>query len=140
MIRNLQLNADLGADLFVIGDKAALRRVTDILLDNAFKYTPSPGSISLLLRREKDDAVITVRDSGIGIAGEDQGKIFDRFYRVDKARNRECGGAGLGLAIAQWIVNQHKGAIAVESRPSEGATFRVTLPLCPIPVPTPQHS
>lgn len=139
-IRNLQLTADLGADLFVMGDKAALRRVTDILLDNAFKYTASPGSISLSLRREKDDVVITVRDSGIGIAGEDQAKIFDRFYRVDKARNRDGGGAGLGLAIAQWIVNQHKGSIAVESRPSEGATFRVILPLCPIPVPTPQHS
>jgi heavy metal sensor kinase len=132
-IRNLQLTADLGADLFVMGDRTALRRVADILLDNAFKYTPSPGSIALSLSRQQSDAVITVRDTGIGIAGEDQGKIFDRFFRVDKARNRDGGGAGLGLAIAQWIVNQHQGAIELESRPGEGAIFRVTLPVCPAP-------
>ena len=81
--------------------------------------------------------MITVRDSGMGIAQEEQEKIFKRFYRVDKARSREQGGVGLGLAIAEWIVLQHRGIISVESRLGEGATFRVKLPLIAVDVPSP---
>ena len=88
--------------------------------------------------RRPTNAVITVQDSGVGIAEEDQTKIFERFYRVDKARSRAQGGAGLGLAIAQWIVTQHRGSIAVESRPGQGSTFRVELPLTTAPVQNPQ--
>ena len=83
----------------------------------------------LSLVRNNDCAVITVQDSGIGIAEEDFGKIFERFYRVDKARSRGQGGVGLGLSIAQWIVDQHRGSIKVESRPGDGTTFRVELQL-----------
>lgn len=82
--------------------------------------------------------MITVQDSGEGIAEDDQPKIFERFYRVDQARSREQGGAGLGLAIAQWIVAQHRGSISVESRPGSGSTFRVELPMIVAPVPNPQ--
>ena len=91
----------------------------------------------LSLEPKGESAVITVQDSGVGIAEEEQGKIFERFYRVDKARSREQGGAGLGLAIAQWIVTQHGGSIGVESRPGDGATFRVELPMIAAPVRNP---
>ena len=126
---------DLGVS--VRGDQILLRRLADILLDNAFKYTPSPGWVCLALEVRDDTAMITVRDSGMGIAQEEQEKIFKRFYRVDKARSREQGGAGLGLAIAEWIVLQHRGTISVESRLGEGATFRVKLPLIAVDVPSP---
>lgn len=134
-IRNLQFSASLNEqNAHVMGDESMLRRLADILLDNAFKYTPSPGSVSLSLEQRAGNALITVRDSGVGIAEDDQPKIFERFYRIDKARSRSQGGAGLGLAIAQWIVTQHRGSIAVESCPSQGATFRVELPLTTAPV------
>jgi heavy metal sensor kinase len=138
-IRNLQFSASTGtADSFVVGDETMLRRLADILLDNAFKYTPSPGSVRVSVEHNADNAVITVQDSGVGIAEEEQAKIFERFYRVDKARSRAQGGAGLGLSIAQWIVTQHRGSITVDSRPGSGATFRVELPLIPAPVQNPQ--
>jgi heavy metal sensor kinase len=137
-IRNLQFIADLvGADSFVMGDDAALRRVADIFLDNAFKYTHSPGSVHLSLERRSESAVIVVQDSGVGIAEDDHRKIFERFYRVDKARSREQGGAGLGLTIANWIVVQHGGSIEVDSRPGEGTTFRIELHRTVAPVRNP---
>ena len=137
-IRNLQFSARVDAsDFFVMGDEMLLRRLADILLDNAFKYTSSPGSVYLSLESKGENAVILVQDSGVGIDEEDQGKIFERFYRVDKARSRAQGGAGLGLAIAQWIVTQHRGSIGVESRPGHGATFRVELPMIAAPVRNP---
>lgn len=133
-IRNLQFSASVGPrDLFVMGDETAVQRVVSILLDNAFKYTPSPGSVQLSLARNSESAVITVQDSGVGIAEEEQSKIFQRFYRVDKARSRAQCGAGLGLAIAQWIVTQHRGSIAVESHLGQGARFRVELPMIAAP-------
>lgn len=129
-IRNLQFSATLDTpDFSVAGDETLLRRLADILLDNAFKYTPSPGSVRLSLELQGESAVIRVQDSGVGIAEEERGKIFERFYRVDKARSRAQGGAGLGLAIAQWIVTQHGGSIQVESQPGQGTTFRVELPM-----------
>jgi signal transduction histidine kinase len=134
-IRNLEFSASLDApDLFVLGDETLLRRLADILLDNAFKYTSSPGSVRLSLESKDANVVITVQDSGVGIAEEDQSKIFERFYRVDKARSRAQGGAGLGLAIAQWIVTQHRGSVWVESHSGHGATFRVELPMTEAPV------
>ncbi|MBZ5682499.1 MAG: heavy metal sensor histidine kinase [Acidobacteriia bacterium] len=137
-IRNLQFSASLGgADSFVLGDEAALRRVVNIILDNAFKYTPSPGTVKLSLAQKGDKAVIAVEDTGIGIPAEEQSRVFERFYRVDKARSREMGGAGLGLSIAQWIVQQHHGGIEVNSEPGKGSTFRVELPLAPAPVQKP---
>jgi len=138
-LRSLQFSASIATnDSVVMGDEAALRRVADILLDNALKDTPSPASVKLTLEQKGESAIIAVQDSGLGIAEEDQPKIFERFYRVDKARSREQGGAGLGLAIAQWIVSQHHGSIVVESRPGQGATFRVELPMIVVPARSPQ--
>jgi heavy metal sensor kinase len=134
-VRNLQFSASIEeGELSVLGDETALRRVVDILLDNAFKYTPSPGTVNLALEQKGENAVITVRDSGVGIAEAEQDKIFERFYRVDKARSRALGGAGLGLAIARWIVSQHRGSVVVESSMGKGSTFRIELPLAPAPV------
>jgi signal transduction histidine kinase len=100
-----------------------------ILFDNAVKYTPTPGSIELTLEKKDQRAVIAVHDTGIGINAEDQSKIFDRFYRADKARSRELGGSGLGLSIAKWIIEQHRGHITVQSSPTNGSIFSIELPL-----------
>jgi heavy metal sensor kinase len=118
-------------ELRVMADPMALQQLLAILLDNAVKYTPSPGVIKLSLQGNGAKAVISVQDSGIGIDPEDQTRIFERFYRVDKARSRQAGGVGLGLAIAQWIAEQHHGLIQVYSVPEEGTTFAVELPLLP---------
>lgn len=110
------------------GDEELIKRMILNLLDNAVKYTPRGGEISLALARENGNAEIVVSDNGIGIPETDQSRVFDRFYRVDKARARALGGAGLGLSIAQWIVEAHGGEIGVTSAPGRGSTFRVTLP------------
>lgn len=137
-IRNLDFSAGIDdPDALVTGDPTLLRRLTDILLDNAFKYTPPPGKVSLKLEHRDNVASITVKDSGVGIPQQEQHRIFERFYRIDKARSRAQGGSGLGLAIAQWIVSQHRGSITVESRPGEGSIFRVELPR--ILTPEPKH-
>lgn len=137
-IRSMELSVNIdGQSVFVMGDESLLRRLADILLDNAFKYTSCPGSVHLRMEQKAQSAVMTVRDSGVGIPEGEQNKIFERFYRVDKARSRAQGGSGLGLAIAQWIVAQHHGSIAVESRPGEGAIFRVELPRIAAPVQDP---
>lgn len=111
------------------GDEELIKRMLLNLLDNAVKYTPEGGEISLSLARQNGNAEIVVRDTGIGIPTTDQARVFDRFFRVDKARARALGGAGLGLSIAQWIVEVHGGAISVASVPGEGSTFTVLLPL-----------
>ncbi|MGA9543061.1 MAG: heavy metal sensor histidine kinase [Candidatus Sulfotelmatobacter sp.] len=126
-LRFTQIVAD--GELSVLADRTAVQRLLAILLDNAVKYTPAPGVIELRLEARNDKAFMTVCDSGIGIAEQDQTRIFERFYRVDKARSRELGGAGIGLAIADWIVRQHRGSLAVQSSIGSGSTFSVELPL-----------
>jgi heavy metal sensor kinase len=111
------------------GDDEMLKRMLLNLLDNAVKYTPAGGEISVALRSQNGNAIIIVSDTGIGIPSEDQPRIFDRFYRVDKARSRALGGAGLGLSIARWIVEGHGGSLSVSSSVGRGSTFTVDLPL-----------
>jgi len=130
--RNLTFTTRIAEEgILVFGDRNALHRLLTVLLDNAAKYTPAPGTVELRLETNDSSAAIRVCDSGIGIAVEDQPKIFERFYRVNQARSRDSKGAGIGLAIAQWIAQQHKGSITVLSAPGEGATFLVELPLKP---------
>src|SRR6516225_3619579 len=117
------------AAIWVRGDANALRRLLLILVDNAVKYTPPAGSISLALQRNGSHAEIRVRDNGIGISADDLPHIFDRFYRADKARSRELGGTGLGLSIGRWIANAHGGDIQVETSTPNGTTFVVRLPI-----------
>jgi signal transduction histidine kinase len=131
-IRNLQFDRTIAdCELPVLADRGSVKRLLAILLDNAVKYTPAPGVVEIRVEARNDNAVIAVRDSGIGIAEQDQSRIFERFYRVDKARSRALGGAGIGLAIAGWIVQQHRGSIAVQSSIGKGSTFLVELPLQP---------
>jgi len=131
LLRGLQFEEHSTAQpLTVMGDENALRRVIDILLDNAVKYTPPPGKVTLSAGENNGHVVVSVADTGIGIAREDQARIFERFFRVDKARSRAFGGAGLGLAIAQWIVQLHKGTIHVQSEPGNGTVFQVEIPTC----------
>src|SRR5215212_1520136 len=111
------------------GDEELIRRMILNLLDNAVKYTPAGGEISLALVRQNGNAEIVVRDTGMGIPEAAQPRVFDRFYRVDKARARAMGGAGLGLSIAQWIVEVHGGEIKLVSTPGHGSTFTVVLPM-----------
>jgi len=111
------------------GDEDLLKRMILNLLDNAVKYTPAGGEISLTLERQNGNAQIVVRDTGIGISEQDQLRVFDRFYRVDKARSRALGGAGLGLSIVRWIVDAHGGKIQIHSSDGIGSVFTVELPL-----------
>lgn len=129
--KNIYITFRPGDDLHVNADSGKLRQMFLNLVDNAVKYTPSGGMISITMHREGNWAEVRVRDTGIGIEREHLRKIFDRFYRVDKARSRELGGAGLGLSIVQWIVQIHNGTIFVESEPGKGSTFVVRLPLIP---------
>jgi heavy metal sensor kinase len=117
------------SELIVEGDLHALHRLFLILMDNAVKYTPSGGSITVGIKRSDDSAVAEIRDTGIGIAAEDVPHIFDRFYRADKARSREFGGVGLGLSIARWVAEAHRGSIEVQSAAGTGSVFRIRLPL-----------
>jgi heavy metal sensor kinase len=116
------------AGVEIDGDSHAMRRLFVILIDNAVKYTSPGGNVQITVARTGDRVEAAVADTGIGIAKEDQAQIFDRFWRADKVRSRAAGGAGLGLSIARWIVDQHHGEISVESEPARGSTFRVSFP------------
>lgn len=115
----------------VLGDEDRLKQVLLNLVDNGIKYTPPGGTVKLRLSKNDRQAFLSVCDTGVGIPAEDLPHIFDRFYRVDKARSREQGGSGLGLAIVKWVVQAHGGRIQVESTVDVGTTFTVTLPLAP---------
>ncbi|HKR59603.1 MAG TPA: ATP-binding protein [Pyrinomonadaceae bacterium] len=119
------------APIVLEGDEELLKRMILNLLDNAVKYTPAGGEISIALARQNGNAQIVVRDTGIGIPQADQLHVFDRFYRVDKARSRALGGAGLGLSIVAWIVEAHGGSVHVESVADRGSKFTVDLPMRP---------
>ena len=112
----------------VMGDPDRLKQLFINLIDNAIKYTPDGGQVNLSLSKLNGWAQFEVKDTGLGIPAEDLPHIFDRFYRVDKARTRALGGSGLGLSIAKWVAQAHGGDIHVESEVGEGTTFVVSLP------------
>jgi heavy metal sensor kinase len=124
----LTMRTNAVARVSVMADPAAVRRVLNILFDNAFKFTHAPGRVTVSMEERDYFAIVSVNDNGIGISAAEQSKIFERFYRIDKARGREAEGSGLGLAIARWIVQRHNGSIIVESAPREGSTFLVYIP------------
>ncbi|HTN75043.1 MAG TPA: ATP-binding protein, partial [Pirellulaceae bacterium] len=94
----------------------------------AIKYTPEAGTVMVRWREEQTMVVLEVQDSGIGIAPQDQARVFERFFRVDKARSRELGGTGLGLSIVKHLAQAFRGSVGLVSRPRQGSTFRVSLP------------
>jgi len=118
----------------VLGDEERLGQVFSNLLDNAIKYTPEKGTITISAVADEKFVEVSVADTGIGIPPQDLPRIFERFYRVDKARSRELGGTGLGLSIVKHLVEGHGGTVFVESLPGKGARFVVRLPLATSPV------
>ena len=129
LARAHQLTLDALEPSTVLGDPDRLRELLVILLDNAVKYTPAGAGIAVRLERAGPTAVIMVRDQGIGIPLEHLPHVFERFYRVDLGRSRDPGGTGLGLPIAQWIVQQHGGTIELTSQSGDGTTATVRLPI-----------
>ncbi len=113
----------------ISGDKDMIKQLMRILLDNAIKYTPAGGSITLGVKRDRNHCIMTVTDTGAGISAEDLPKVFDRFYRCDEARKSQTSGHGLGLSIARIIVAAHGGKLKVRSKVGVGTTFSVLLPL-----------
>ena len=125
----LTLHSNIAGGVTLHGDQSKLSQVVYNLIDNAVKYTPEGGRIDVTLSPDGREAVLTVADTGIGIPAHDLSHIFDRFYRVDKARSRATGGTGLGLSIVRQMVQLHQGDITVDSAPDKGSTFTVTLPV-----------
>ena len=126
--RGVQLRPDLNGGVRVEADPARVRQLLLILIDNALTHTPTGGEVSVGVIRRNGRARVTIADNGDGIPSADLPHIFERFYRADKARNRENGGSGLGLAIAKWIVDAHKGDIQVTSAEGKGTEVAVSLP------------
>ena len=126
--KNITLSGEKIQKVEMQADEQKIKQLILILVDNAIKYTPKGGNVTIRIENINEAAVtFSVQDSGIGIAKEDQDKIFERFYRVDKARSREIGGNGLGLSIASEIVRLHEGKISVESEIGQGTKFIVEL-------------
>ncbi len=129
VVKKIQLQVQMDDGVVVQGDREAVRQVIDNLLANAVRYTPEGGTVTLGIKKDRSHAVLRVADTGVGIAQEHHARIFERFYRVDKHRNREDGGTGLGLSIVKHLVHSMNGKISVESEPGRGSVFQVNMPL-----------
>src|SRR2546428_12311089 len=127
--KKLQLQFQGAKPLDVEGDPLRLKQIVVNLVDNAIKYTPSGGSVSVATYPANGKVVLEVTDTGIGIPKNATSQIFDRFFRVDKARSRQLGSTGLGLAIVKSICTAYNGSVTVRSGEGTGAVFRVELPL-----------
>ncbi|MCY7336685.1 MAG: cell wall metabolism sensor histidine kinase WalK [Chamaesiphon sp.] len=126
---DLRLEILVNQPIYVMGDSYRLYRAIANLINNAIQYTPADGVVTIRLKSLERNAIVTVKDNGIGIAPGDLTHIFDRFYRVQADRSRNTGGTGLGLAIARAIVQAHHGSIQVDSQLDLGSTFTVSLPI-----------
>ncbi len=128
-MQGISLQVECSDPIKLVADRERLHQLFVILLDNAIKYTSQSGRIQVICRKQSNMVLMQVRDTGCGILAADLPYIFDRFFRGDKVRSRKKGGAGLGLAIAQWIVEKHEGKIWVESEVGTGTQVYVTLPI-----------
>src|SRR3984893_2352372 len=133
--QSLEIEGD--KSLTIIGDRLILRPAPTAIIHNAVKYSPSQGSIRVRVASQNGDATVEIQDSGPGIAPEHRAKVFERSYRVDKARTRSEGGSGLGLSIADWSIKAHGGQIELQCSEQAGCTFRIRLPLNGSLSPTP---
>ncbi|MGW1712660.1 sensor histidine kinase [Streptomyces sp. NPDC002156] len=127
------LGADADPGLWIDADPVRMRQVLGNLVSNALRHTPAGGTVTLDARRMANEAVLTVRDTGVGISPSDLPHVFERFWRVEKSRSRRTGGSGLGLSIVRQFVEAHGGSVAVDSTPGSGAVFTVRLPSVPGP-------
>ena len=114
-------------NILIFADYKLLKQALRIFIDNSLKFTPENGQITIGSHINKNKVVITVEDTGSGIPKEDIPYIFDRFYRVDKARTKDKGGTGLGLSIAKWIIKEHKGSIEIKSRVNIGTKISISI-------------
>jgi len=127
-VRGVRLQVGNATDLMVMGHELRLEQVLVNLLDNAVKFNRPGGEVRVETSRQDAKACIVISDTGIGIPSEDLPRIFERFYRVDKARSREMGGTGLGLSIVRHVIGQMDGTVSVESQLGSGAKFTITFP------------
>ena len=127
--RKIKMRAEVDGSITVRGDEGQLALMVRNLLDNAVRYTPEEGEITLEVKVDGAEALLQVSDTGAGIPLRDQARVFERFYRVDKGRSREQGGTGLGLAIVKHVADLHGGHVSLSSQLGEGSTFTVALPL-----------
>jgi len=128
--RQLQISAVTpDGPVYVEANDPALRRMLLLLVDNAVKYTPAGGRITVSVDRDPAGASVAVRDTGIGIPATALPHVFERFYRVDESRSREAGGTGLGLSIAKWIAERHHASLEAESVVGQGSVFRIRFPV-----------
>lgn len=127
--KNIKLIYESHKDVVAEVDEVKLTLALSNLIENSIKYTPDDGEVKVTIQGDLQDAFIIVQDTGIGIAKEEQAKIFERFYRTDKTRNRQTGGTGLGLSITYKTIIMHNGSIQVESEEGKGSTFTVQIPL-----------
>ncbi|MDQ3619267.1 MAG: ATP-binding protein [Actinomycetota bacterium] len=126
--KEMQFEYHIDSDVWVQGDHQQLGLMIRNLLDNAIRYTPERGTVTLSVSGHRDDAVLSVSDTGMGIPLKAQARVFERFYRVDKDRSRDRGGTGLGLSIVKHVVELHGGHVSLDSELGEGSTFTVRLP------------
>ncbi|HKQ00486.1 MAG TPA: ATP-binding protein [Actinomycetes bacterium] len=134
--RHIKLSTEVEPGVALRGDRAQLGLLLSNLIDNALRYTPAKGAVCVRLNAAESRAVLQVSDTGPGIPAGELSRVFERFYRVDKARARQTGGTGLGLAIVRHVAEVHGGTVRVDSELGRGSTFTVTLPLAGPPPPT----
>ena len=125
----ISLQWDASKEIHAEADEMKLSLAISNLVDNAVKYTPEEGTVKVSLDADHQNVFISVADTGIGIPEDEVNRIFERFYRVDKTRDRETGGTGLGLSITHSTIMMHKGSIKVNSKEEEGTTILVRIPL-----------
>jgi signal transduction histidine kinase len=115
--------------VYIEGDELLLQRLLGILLDNAIRYTPGLGEIRAEVAVTETEAIVTVRDTGIGMSEDARLQVFDRFYQADLRERKTQAGSGLGLSIARWIADAHRAEITVESTPLKGSVFQIKFPV-----------
>ncbi len=135
--KNITVQTRVDNAVRINGDRVRLHQALLNVIENAIKYTPAGGSVEVRLEARGTMANLVVRDTGVGIPADQLPRIYDRFYRVDKARSKDVQGTGLGLAIVKWVVESHQGSITVQSDVGQGTTFTLSFPMLPMPAPAP---